>query len=126
MNVNWKTMSANLRMSLNVREAADEARVSVRTISNWVSSGKLPSQKIGGCRRILTEHLRVLLAGEQKEQSPAIENAMPTGFLIEHELIESLAGVDTVDTLIKLGRLRYAVGRLFLKDVRAIFQEAAR
>ena len=51
---------------------------------------------------------------------------MPTGLLIERRMIEELVGEQIVATLIELGKLRYAVGKLLRSEIQAIFKTAAR
>lgn len=51
------------RLTLTVHEAAQELRCSDRKIWGLVSSGELPSVKVGGSRLIVRDKLEAYLAG---------------------------------------------------------------
>ena len=111
-------------LAMTIPEAAKEARVSPRTVATWIAKGQLQSSKIGRVRRILRDDLRSVLAGEDHRSKAT--NEMPTGLLIERRMIEELVGEQIVATLIELGKLRYAVGKVLRRDIQTIFEAAAR
>ena len=111
-------------LAMTIPEAAKEARVSPRTVATWIATGQLRSSKIGRVRRILRDDLRSVLAGEDHRSKAT--NEMPTGLLLERKMIEELVGEQIVATLIELGKLRYAVGKVLRRDIQKIFEAAAR
>ena len=57
---------------LTVKEVADYLRVTRVCVAQWIKAGKLPSTKLGGCRRILETDLESFISrGRSAQPAPA-------------------------------------------------------
>lgn len=69
---------------LTSEEAAAKLQVNCRTVQRWMSSGKLPSRRIMGCRRILSTDFLQFVETVQAVQS---FHPDPTGQADDHRRI---------------------------------------
>ena len=101
-------------LTLTIRQAASSANVCPRTISSWISSGKLPSVKIVGIRRILHQDLIKLLtpSNEAKAECEVKLEAGTQGPLFDRRFLDGIIGPGEVDRLIATNLIPRVNGKL--------------